>query len=89
MNGYKVTRKEFEQKVSYEARYRINNVVLNFGVNEYAEKVDWCDDYDIHNRSDALKILRQFIWTQHKHFGTTYDIEDFSVDSIGWYKEVK
>ena len=87
MNFNRMTRKEFEKPVSYEARYRINNVALDFGVNEYGEKTDWEDDYNIYSRSEALKILRQFLWSQHHWHGTTYDISDFSVDSIGWYEE--
>tara|TARA_R100000655_G_scaffold43188_1_gene79294 strand:+ start:1975 stop:2364 length:390 start_codon:yes stop_codon:yes gene_type:complete len=81
------TRKQFEKPVKYEARYRVLNLTENYGLDTDGNKT-FSDDYDFWSRSDALKVLRQHLWTQHKMFGQTMSIDDFSVDSIGWYKEV-
>lgn len=80
-----MTRKEFEQKVTYVADYRIYNVTDGFFVDKYAEKTS-NGDYDIGTRGLALKALRQFIWENHKNQGYTYNIDDFTIESMGWYE---
>ena len=88
MTGYKMTRKEFEKKVTYVADYRVYNVVDGFYVDKYAEKCDR-GDYEINTRSDALKALRQFIWSEHKWNGHTHNMDDFTMESMGGYEEVE
>ena len=81
-----MTRKDFEKPVTYVATYRIYNVIDGFWVDEYAEKTD-TSGYHIVNRTIALKALRQFIWDNHKNLGYDYDIDDFVIESCGWYQE--
>ena len=82
------TRKDFERPVTYmTVGYRIYTPAYGaFFVDEYAERDD-DDAYAIKTRSLALKALRQFIWDNHKNQGYTYDINDFYIESSGWYQE--
>ena len=84
MSNNQMTRKDFEKPVTYVANYRIYNVIDGFFVDKYAEKWD-SDDYEIDTRSLALKALRQFIWDNHKNIGYDYSMDDFVIESMGWY----
>ena len=79
-----MTRKELETPVKYVAKYRVLNLVHNFEVDEDAQKSEIMDTYDFWSRADALKAMRQFIWDTYKQFGHLHDIDEFSVDCIGW-----
>ena len=85
------TRKEFEQgrQVGFCQMITVRNVVENYSIGIYADKVDGDYDHCFENRSDALRAFKQFRWEQRKMFGTYIDIEDFSFDAIGRYVEVQ
>ena len=86
------TRKDFEKPVTYTTvGYRIQRDggtnPMGWFVDEYANRVDYEPGYSIRSRSEALRILRQFIWDNHKNNGYTYDIADFYIEGRGFYKK--
>jgi hypothetical protein len=83
----RTTRKDFEKPVTYTTvGYRIQHGGKWF-VDKHAERVDEFPGYSIRSRSEALRILKQFIWDNHKNNGYTYDIADFYIEGRGFYKK--
>jgi len=87
----RTTRKDFEKPVKYTTiGYRIQRDgganPMGWFIDEHANRVDYEPGYSIRSRSEALRVLRQFIWDNHKNQGYTYAIEDFYIEGRGVYE---
>ena len=87
----RTTRKEFEKPVTYTTvGYRIQHDgganPMGWFVDEYGLRRHDAG-YTIRSRSEALRILRQFIWDNHKNIGHRYDIADFYIEGRGYYEQ--
>lgn len=82
-------RKNFERPATYTTvGYRIHTEAYGgFFVDKYAEMTAEDTGYEIKTRSLALKVLRQFIWDNHKNIGRTYDMADFDIEGKGYYND--